>query len=170
MKRHCYTPEEIRFLKDHATVRNRIELTDMFNRKFNASITVKKVSKYLHFHNLTHPAICSVGKETMHKGYILVKIAEPNIWKHKHVLIWEEAHGPVPKGHVIMFADGNKSNMNLDNLLLVSKRECAAMNKKHLIFPDADATRAGLLIAKIIIQINDRTNMTQKYEKKRGVK
>ena len=111
-----------------------------------------------------------IGSEFInYKGYTFLKIAQPSVWRRKHIVIWEASNGPVPKDHMILFADGNKSNMNLDNLLLVSRRELAAMNKKHLIFPDADATRAGLLIAKIIIQINNRTNMTQKYKMKRGV-
>jgi hypothetical protein len=88
-------------------------------------------------------------------GYVMVKTAKPDIWKKLHIVIWEAAHGPIPEGHVIIFADGNKSNFNIDNLLLVSRRELAIMNRKHLIFPNADATKAGLLMAKIILQTND---------------
>jgi hypothetical protein len=88
------------------------------------------------------------------KGYVVVK-TRTGSWKRKHILIWEAANGPVPEGHRIIFADGNKQNIRLDNLILLSNREMLLMNNKHLIFPDADATKAGLLIAKIIILAND---------------
>jgi len=40
-----------------------------------------------------------------------------------HVLIWQEAHGPVPKGHIIVFRDGNLENLSLDNLECISRAE-----------------------------------------------
>jgi len=62
-----------------------------------------------------------IGSETEWKNkYIWVKIGHPNIWRMKHHLIWETAHGQIPDGHRIMFADGDKSNFRLDNLILLS--------------------------------------------------
>ena len=61
-------------------------------------------------------------------GYILIKVAErnPNTgsqtrYKHKHVHIWEQAHGPVPNGMVVAFKDSDKSNFALENLMLISR-------------------------------------------------
>jgi hypothetical protein len=42
-------------------------------------------------------------------GYAEVKIADPHIWKGKHLLVWEKANDPVPKGHAVIFADGTKA-------------------------------------------------------------
>ena len=93
-----------------------------------------------------------------HSAYyqIDVKIAEPNVWKAKHLLVWEAAHGPVPPGHVILFADQNRENCSLENLLLVTRGELAVLNKQHLILPDAELTVSGLNIAKLLIQIRKR--------------
>ena len=33
-----------------------------------------------------------------------------------HRLIWEKAHGPIPPGHVMLFKDGDRTNVALDNL------------------------------------------------------
>ncbi len=59
-----------------------------------------------------------IGTERDHCGYIKVKIAEPNVWKFKHQLLWEEAHGPIPEGHIVYFIDGDRSNCRLANLRL----------------------------------------------------
>jgi hypothetical protein len=89
-------------------------------------------------------------------GYVVVKIRDGEKWKPKHVIIWEEVHGPVPKGHVIIFADKNKQNFSLDNLLMISKSELFVMNRYGLIFLDKDLTRTGKLIADIMLLISKR--------------
>ena len=56
-------------------------------------------------------------------GYIEVKVAEGKPWRHKHRLMWEEAHGTVPDGYMVSFIDGNKQNCVLDNLYLITKTD-----------------------------------------------
>ena len=65
-------------------------------------------------------------------GYIKIKIAEPNKWQHKHRVIWEQANGPVPKGFVIIFEDGNIRNFNLENLKCIPKSLLSYINIRKL--------------------------------------
>lgn len=93
---------------------------------------------------------CPVGSERVRAdGYVYVKIAEPKRWLPKHVHIWEQAHGPRPKGHNVMFGDGDRGNFNLDNLMLVSRADFVQLNKQRLISASAELTRAGLNIVKV---------------------
>lgn len=62
-----------------------------------------------------------VGSERIILGYTEVKISDPNKWKQKHRIVWEQYNGPVPQGYIIRFRDGNRSNIELDNLELVSR-------------------------------------------------
>lgn len=57
-------------------------------------------------------------------------------------------------GHKVIFADGNKRNFNIDNLILVTNSEALIMNKNKLIYEDVELTKTGSLIAKVI----DKTN------------
>jgi hypothetical protein len=98
-----------------------------------------------------------VGAERVTKlGYVEVKISEPNKWQTKHSVIWEKARGKIPKGSVIIFADGNKLNMSIDNLIMVSRRELAVMNKFHLISVNVDLTKIGKSVADIKMLIAER--------------
>jgi hypothetical protein len=166
MKPHRYTPEEIQFINDNINGRSYADMTCLFNREFNLSVSKTSITKFLHRHKLSNnrkPGIPTflikrspIGTERIEtNGYTRVKIAEPSVWKEKHVLIWEAANGPIPEGHFIVFADGDRSNMDPGNLLLVSSRELVTMNNRHLIFPDAGKTKCGLMIARIIILAND---------------
>lgn len=98
-----------------------------------------------------------VGTERVNTdGYVEIKIADPRTWKGKHKIIWEAANGPVPPGHVLIFADGNKLNVTLENLLLITRRELAVMNKKGLIANKAELTKAGVTVAGIFLKITER--------------
>ncbi|MBS3953671.1 MAG: HNH endonuclease [Methylomicrobium sp.] len=78
--------------------------------------------------NLPHNTL-PVGTELLRKdGYIWVKIAHPRTWREKHVIIWEQANGPRPKGHAIIFLDSDINNFDLANLACVSRSELLKMN------------------------------------------
>ena len=92
----------------------------------------------------------SVGTERVTKeGYVEVKVAEPNKWRGKHVVVWESLHGPRPRGYKIIFADGNRRNFDPENLLLVSSAELVRMNQNGWVFDDAELTKTGAAIAKL---------------------
>ena len=105
-----------------------------------------------------------VGSERINTdGYAAVKVADPKKWREKHAVIWESINGPIPKGHVVVFGDGNKQNFSPDNLILISRRQLAVVNKHGLIYNSAELTKIGLKIADIKIKIGDR-----KRNEKRG--
>ena len=79
-----------------------------------------------------------VGSERVNvDGYVEVKVADPNKWRLKHRVIWEEAHGPIPKGHNVQFRDGNSHNLDLGNLYLISRDDqLRNENSIHVRYPE----------------------------------
>lgn len=103
-----------------------------------------------------------VGTERINvDGYIEIKIKEPNKWELKHRHIYKKAYGDIPKGYKLIFADGNKLNLSLDNLLLVANSEELIMNRKKLFSKNREITKTGVLIAKVI----DKSNKHKKGRK-----
>jgi hypothetical protein len=104
-----------------------------------------------------------VGSERVNvEGYTEVKVADPKTWKLKHRLIWEEAHGPIPRRYRVIFGDGDKSNLALDNLILVTPEQAAVMSTFGLFQADADLTRMGVTIADLKMKITDREKGSRK--------
>lgn len=100
-----------------------------------------------------------VGAERVNSdGYIDIKIADPNKWRAKHLVLWEEVNGPLPKGCAVIFGDKNRRNFNLDNLILVNNKQLGSLNARGLIKDNADLTRIGVAIADIHLAINEREN------------
>jgi len=89
-------------------------------------------------------------------GYTEVKVAEPNKWKLKQRIIWEEHNGNIPKGYLVLFGDKNKLNFAPDNLILVSRAQLVTLNKNKLIQNNAELTRTGVIIADLYCKISGR--------------
>lgn len=76
-------------------------------------------------------------------GYLVQKATDKRNgcnWRPVHLLIWEEAHGPVPAGHVIMFKDGDKRHVALNNLACISQTENMRRNSIHRYPPELERT------------------------------
>lgn len=100
---------------------------------------------------------CDVGTTKVKSdGYVWRKIGPGrHDWKQEHILIWEQANGPKPEGMMIIFLDGDKSNLNLDNLKCISKAEHMEMIRSGLRFTEADLTEIGTNIAKLTVTIRN---------------
>lgn len=103
-----------------------------------------------------------VGSERVSRdGYIEIKVAEPDKWKLKHRVVWEMAHGEIPKDHVIIFKDNDKTNTDIDNLILTEKGVNATLNKTGLCKMSGEFKETVILIA----QLNQSNNKARKREK-----
>lgn len=89
-------------------------------------------------------------------GYTEIKIAEPKKWRMLHVIIYEKIHGPIPKGHVVIFGDGDRQNITPENLILVSRAQLVRLNQQKLIGASAELTKTGVLVADLIIKISEK--------------
>lgn len=85
-----------------------------------------------------------VGSERISKdGYLERKVSEDRPfqrrWKAVHRIVWEEHHGPIPKGHAVVFRAGQQTTdphrINVDGLELVTRGELMRRNSYHTNYP-----------------------------------
>lgn len=117
---------------------------------------------------------CPVGTVKMNAdGYLRRKIAdEPEAiagkgahstnWEFVHRRVWEDAHGPIPKGHRIWWKDGNHWNCALENLELLSDREHMLRTTVHNL--PKPLKEVVLLKAAINRQITIKTRKKEEME------
>ncbi|MAM87543.1 MAG: HNH endonuclease [unclassified Hahellaceae] len=101
-----------------------------------------------------------IGTERVSKdGYLERKISETGRrWRFVHLLVWEAVNGPLPKGHAVVFRDGNRQNISLDNLECISRAELMSRNTIHNLPPEIAAAKQ--LIGALNRQINKREKRT----------
>jgi len=100
-----------------------------------------------------------VGSERVTEdGYLQRKTNEDmpfhHRWKMVHNLLWEEAHGKKPAGHIVVFKNGNKQDLGLDNLELISRAENMRRNTIHR-YP-AELKKTIRLAGKLRRTINEK--------------
>ena len=74
-------------------------------------------------------------------GYLKRKVSDLRApsrrdWKFVHVLLWEEHHGPVPPGHAVVFKDGDKARICIENLECITRRALMLRNSVHTLPPE----------------------------------
>lgn len=164
-----YTKEQLDYLREISPGRTSKEITKMFNEKFNDSRTEESIKSIRlengiktgntgRFEKGNLPEntveVGSIAIDT--DGYHRTKIANPNTWKLTHRLIYEKHNGPIPKDHAVIFGDGDQSNLDIDNLILVTRYQLLTLNKNNLIQNDADLTRTAVIIADLHHKMSDR--------------
>lgn len=81
-----------------------------------------------------------IGAEVVRDGYLVRKVNDDlplqARWKPVHRILWEEHHGPIPSAHIVHFIDGDKSNISIENLELVSRQEWMARNRIENLYPE----------------------------------
>jgi|SRR5690625_1314833 len=103
----------------------------------------------------------TVGSERVDSkdGYVRIKVQDGGSyqerWRHKHVVEWEKVNGKVPDNHVIAFLDTDRSNISLDNLVLLSRSELLLMSKNDLFSSDPEVTKTGLNLVKLMKKTRD---------------
>lgn len=76
-----------------------------------------------------------IGAERWVDGYLQRKVNDGlpmhRRWKFVHVIVWEEANGPVPRGCVVVFRSKDRSDIRVENLECITRRELMARNTVH---------------------------------------
>lgn len=88
------------------------------------------------------PELYVVGALRMNAdGYVDMKVRTDrkgaSNWRAFHVVLWEDAHGPVPPGYALCFKDGDKLNIDVDNNVeLISRADLCRRNSLHNLPPE----------------------------------
>ena len=97
-----------------------------------------------------------------------MKVAEPNKWRMKHRIVWEEHHGKIPDGQNVIFLDGNKLNTEIENLALVTNSEHLEMNRARLRSEDPECTKSGILVARLSVATDRRKKQIRERGSENG--
>jgi hypothetical protein len=175
-----YTPEIVRFIKENVKkTKSDFELTELVNKEFGTAFdyeqlrTAKQKNKIKRGEHWRKKPVLSERLNC--EGYTLVKVSDEGKswqqWRLKHILLWEQANGKAPKGHRVIFLDGNKSNVALDNLACIPCNVYNSMLKNNLHYNNSELTKTGILIARHKIAIIEcLTRGTDEKEKKSRLK
>lgn len=74
-------------------------------------------------HNTKHDGYTRMSKD----GYLEMRVKKGK-FESVHRLVWKKHFGEIPKGHAIIFKDGNPLNIKISNLECLSRQELMRRN------------------------------------------
>lgn len=144
-----WTDEMTEFVKSVCPLRehwinSRKELAEEINKRFGRKFTDKAVCSHC-YENGIQLGLCyshsyvprgeahwrhrPVGSLQTKKGYVRIKVAEPNKWLQYQRYVWEQNHpGQSAEGKTVIFMDGNNRNFDPSNLECVERGELSVMS------------------------------------------
>ena len=88
-------------------------------------------------------------------GYIVTKVSRTK-WIHKQRAVWEQHHGPIPKGYVIIFLDGNTQNCDINNLRMIKRSLSQKLTNFKMRSSEPLVTQAGASIVELLDEITNK--------------
>lgn len=100
--------------------------------------------------NIPHTAR-PVGYERINRdGHIEIKVEGHRQMVYKHRWVWEQKNGPIPKGHVVSFKNGIRTDCSIDNLILLTRAELARLNQSYIKYSTPETHETCVLMAKVL--------------------
>ena len=90
-------------------------------RKHNIPARTAKEAMDNYNHIIAKEKLKDPPKTLTKEGY--VRRWKPDGYIYEHRYVWQQANGPIPKGHLIHHINGVKSDNRLENLACVSKQD-----------------------------------------------
>ena len=181
-KHHYYTAEEKQWLVEHIHKCNSYKhLTEMFNEQFGLSVKQHSVSdvciKQLGIHRgcntgqikqgSTLAKTYNIGDEREHSGYIWVKINDVAFkgiigydeystnWVPKQRYVYEQTHGKIPNGYIVIFLNNNKLDFDIDNLYAVPRNIHQMMCKNQWYTDSREHTLTAIKVCELFYALRD---------------
>lgn len=151
-------------IREHGYSRRR-EILDELNMRFGTDFTEKAFVTHCYDSGIQLGLVSSnsgikigerhrsVGDFQVKKGYVRIKVAEPNVWMQYQRYVWEREHpGDSAEGCAVLFMDGNTRNFDPSNLERVTRAEQSVMSAfGHTKDMTRDERYACLLRARIAL-------------------
>ena len=77
-------------------------------------------------------------------------------WEKKHLLLWRNAYGEIPKGYKIAFLNGDTLDCRLENLYMISDAAHMLMVKYDLYSSEPEITKTAILLCELMIAMRNK--------------
>lgn len=150
-----------RFIENNAKGKSVDELRNLVNATYQANYTSQQIVSFKLRNKIRSFEVFPIGAErTLKSGTVMIKVSNQGTyeerWQQKSRYIWELHYGKIPATHVVIFLDQNKQNVDIDNLMLISKKQLAVINKHKLLFDDAVLNKSSLQIVDVLLALSER--------------
>lgn len=163
--RNKYTKDFEDFVRSNISKYKKEDFISLLENKFNIELSKNALKSYLRKHQIEgryidykeymvrSTAKHKIGAERMTKDGILIKVAQPNVWRRKSRVMYEKYHNcKLSDDDYILFLNGDRNDFSKDNLFKSTNQEKCYLHNCKTFSSNRELTKLGLLSAKLMIK------------------
>lgn len=170
--RNKYTKEFEDFVKENISKYTKEDFISLLEKRYKIKMTKTTLRCYIKRHNIKgryidykeymvrSTAKHKIGAERMTKDGIIVKVAQPNVWRRKSRVMYEKYHNcKLTDDDYILFLNGNRNDFSKENLFKSTNQEKCYLHNWGTSSKNKEITKTGILSARLYIKAKEK-----KYE------
>lgn len=163
--RNKYPKDFEDFVRENINKYTKEDFLILLENKFKIKVSKNALKCFLRKHNIEaryidfkenmvrSTAKHKIGAERMTKDGILIKVAQPNVWRRKSRVMYEKYHNcKLKNDDYIVFLNGNRNDFSKENLYKSTNREKCYVHNWGTFSKNPELTKTGLLSARLVIK------------------
>ncbi len=160
-----YTKEFESFVRENISKYTKEDFLILLENKFKIKVSKNALKCFLRKHNIEaryidykenmvrSTAKHKIGAERMTKDGILIKVAQPNVWRRKSRVMYEKYHNcKLKNDDYVVFLNGNRNDFSKENLYKSTNREKCYVHNWGTFSKNPELTKTGILSARLVIK------------------
>ena len=170
--RNKYPNEFEDFVRNNISRYTQKDFISLVEKEFNIKMTKSALKNYIRRHNIEGKykdfrksmsrtnEIYPVGTERNTKDGIIIKVAQPNVWRKKSRVMYEKYHNcKLKNGDYILFLNQDRTDFSKENLFKSSNREQCYLHNWGTFSKNPELTKTGILSARLTIKAKEVENV-----------
>ena len=163
--RNKYPKDFEDFVRENINKYTKEDFLILLENKFKIEVSKNALKCFLRKHNIEaryidfkenmvrSTAKHKIGAERMTKDGILIKVAQPNVWRRKSRVMYEKYHNcKLKNDDYIVFLNGNRNDFSKENLYKSTNREKCYVHNWGTFSKNPELTKTGILSARLVIK------------------
>ena len=163
-----YTKEFDSFVRENISKYTKEDFISLLEKRYKIKMSKNALKSYIKRHNIEgryidfkeymvrSTAKHQIGAERMTKDGILIKVAQPNVWKKKSRYMYEQYHNcKLNDDDYILFLNQDRNDFSKENLYKSTNREKCYLHNWGTFSKNPELTKTGILSARLMIKTKE---------------
>lgn len=164
-----YTKEFEDFVRENISKYTKEDFISLLEKRYKIKMSKTALKCYIKRHEIEgrytdykeymvrSTAKHKIGAERMTKDGIIVKVAQPNVWRRKSRVMYEKYHNcKLTDNDYILFLNGNRNDFSKENLFKSTNQEKCYLHNWGTSSKNRELTKTGILSARLYIKSKEK--------------
>ena len=167
--RNKYTKEFEDFVRENISKYTKEDFISLLENRYKIKMSKTALKCYIRNHKIEDRYIDykehmvrttakhQIGAERMTKDGIIIKVAQPDVWRRKSRVMYEKYHNcKLTDDDYILFLNGDRNDFSKENLFKSTNQEKCYLHNWGTSSKNRELTKTGILSARLYIKSKEK--------------